>query len=92
MNFIRADQQIMARADLRQLFQFCPPVHGAARVMRVTEEQQAGLRGDCRFKGTEVDQPAALLLNHRYTEVLPSGQRWRGTEGWVDGIGGQGDR
>ena len=62
MDFVGADDEVVFLGDFRVARQFVVAVSTADGVVRVAEEQEAGVGADVGFQGGEVRYPAAVFL------------------------------
>ena len=61
MDFVRADDEVVFLGDFRIARQFVVAVGAADGVVRVAEEQEAGVGTDVGFQGGEVWHPAVVF-------------------------------
>ncbi len=87
VNFIGADHQVVALGDGVDGQQLLAGEHGAARVLRVAQQQQIRRRR-LALQLLDIQYPATGLFHHGHGEQRPVVEARRLQEGVVDRLGG----
>ena len=85
VDFIGADEQVMALAEGGDGLEFRALPGPANRVVRMAKQQQAAAGRQRGFQRREIPAPAAIALTQRGARQPPAGQARRGEKWRIDG-------